>query len=331
MYKRPLSVYSTQTLETLEYGLSLFEDIKIMEGNSERRNIYFVEGFRWTIRSILKIWDDLRKSDVKYLLTGHINQDCLEIFFSIIRNKGGYNPSPTCRQFRIALQHNINVRLMKAVESSNCELQEAENLDVRSSSEPDAMDKENKDPQPTVSTNVCITEEEEQSEEIEIANSENDTSILESCSNVYVAGYLVHSLLKKIPCDECSSNLCKGNETLNDDELFIFHKEYEKISNEEGIRYLQRPSDNFAKLIKECLQKFVETFAEYKINKNIGTHIEGKLKLIFNRYNMWTLNCNDHKNHVIKVIIKMMMMRYTKFLIDNVSSNRRKLNILSSL
>nr|CAI5838758.1 unnamed protein product [Callosobruchus analis] len=95
----------------------------------EKKNVYCLEGFQWTIKAVLILWDNLQKEGVKYFLTSCLSQDPLENLFSVIRHRGGYNPQPTAREFRIALQHNMRTRLQN-FDSSNCEVDDNELLDV---------------------------------------------------------------------------------------------------------------------------------------------------------------------------------------------------------
>ncbi|XP_031338009.1 uncharacterized protein LOC116175207 [Photinus pyralis] len=121
-YNCGLSTYNTFTTTRLAEALQYFQKIEIFENGRARNNIYCIEGFQWTIRAILGLWDSLVKDDYKYMLTSRINQDPLENFFSVIRNRNGYNAQPTVKQFRIALQHNMHIRLQAPVDGANCEV-----------------------------------------------------------------------------------------------------------------------------------------------------------------------------------------------------------------
>lgn len=90
-----LSVYNTLPSTTLNDAISLFQNIRSHE--NERKNIYCTDGFEWTIRGTLMLWDDLRQNGVKYLLTSQLNQDPLENAFSVIRHCRGYKPQPTVK------------------------------------------------------------------------------------------------------------------------------------------------------------------------------------------------------------------------------------------
>uniref|UniRef100_A0A8C6V1W2 THAP-type domain-containing protein n=1 Tax=Neogobius melanostomus TaxID=47308 RepID=A0A8C6V1W2_9GOBI len=64
-----------------------------------------VIGFIASARSALNIFHDLVEKDnaqCRYLLTYKLSQDHLELFFSSVRARGGFNNNPTTRQFTAA-------------------------------------------------------------------------------------------------------------------------------------------------------------------------------------------------------------------------------------
>ncbi|KZR99620.1 Uncharacterized protein APZ42_004443, partial [Daphnia magna] len=58
-----------------------------------------LKALRITIKSMKDIAASLFASGFKYILTGKINQDCLERFFGIIRVANGSNEMPTTTTF----------------------------------------------------------------------------------------------------------------------------------------------------------------------------------------------------------------------------------------
>lgn len=316
-YRQPLSVYNRESVETLENGLKYFEDVEILENNKKRNNIYCVEGFQWTLRSVLLLWSNLKADGTKYLLTSFLNQDPLENFFSVIRNRGGYNPTPTVRQCRLAIQHNMNIRLQMAVDSGNCEIAENKALDVcevedgprrqedssQQQEDDDATtDEGHKENTPPNSSRYC--------------NNSSMGADLEACSNVYVAGYLLHKLRKKFSCEECSKSFEKtGNHLTDPRELFLLCKDY---SHGDNIQFLKIPSQHFASLIMHLLKGFSDAFKIYKCDPDVSKNIKNYLKDSLERDFPWyTSNenptCYIHKEFILDLLIKMKMCRHLKW------------------
>lgn len=62
-------------------------------------------GFFININSVKEVFEQFvasEKAPLKYLLTYKLSQDHLELFFSAVRSKGGYNNNPTVLQFKSA-------------------------------------------------------------------------------------------------------------------------------------------------------------------------------------------------------------------------------------
>lgn len=58
---------------------------------------------------------------LKYLLTYRLSQDHLELFFSVVRSRSGFNPNPTCRLFTVAFKGILMQSEMK-IDSGNCSI-----------------------------------------------------------------------------------------------------------------------------------------------------------------------------------------------------------------
>jgi hypothetical protein len=56
-------------------------------------------GWQISIAAMLRLWEDLSKSRFHYLITNRLNQDCLDNFFSIVRQSVGARDNPTPEQF----------------------------------------------------------------------------------------------------------------------------------------------------------------------------------------------------------------------------------------
>lgn len=318
--RRPLSIYDPNIELTLRDGIQFFKSIQIFERDRKRENIYCLGGFEWTIKSILLLWNELKSRGMKYLLTGFLNQDPIENFFSVVRNRGGYNPTPTVRQFRIAMQQNINIRLQMAVTSGNCE-----NDDLGDILDTDDIQKTHKNtPDERVSKSSAAgavfeekhsDEEEGVEEDITACNTIPQQPSLELCSNVYVAGYLAHSVEKRFNCKVCVQKLMKDDdECLSKNELFLLHKDYSRGQN---VQFLKRPSEEFSNIVVHLLQVFNESFMKHKcgmhVSKNVEIDLKNALKKKSDWYSSEISSCGPHHQHIINVFIKMNIFRHLKW------------------
>lgn len=334
-YRKPLSINNSFIAETLEEALQYFSSIEVFDNRQRKRgNIYCLQGFRWTIKAILMLWNDLKQKNVKYLLTYFLNQDPLENLFSVIRTRGGYNPKPSVRQFRITLQYNINIRIFVALDTANCESQDMDFVELIDSCKDESIQED---------TDVDNPEYEHlEDSHFQSVPSTSKASLhnipvipektkLETCSSVYVAGYLAHKVVKKFSCLTCEQNLTKINEDeslMNQNELYILQKDYscEKIS------YLKVPTSVFSALVLSMLQKFNIEFEKFKIDYNLKKVLEKSLTDYFEHWLNEIECCKMHKLFIIRLLIKMKIwrnLRWESIAQGTMLKHHRKLSILT--
>jgi hypothetical protein len=128
-YKQPLRPQSRGTWEailknTADYLLSL---VTLTGGQkkllSTHKRKTFIIGFSATIKSIIEMSDEMFKlpaNPFKYILTYKFSQDHIELLFSCIRSKGGWNNNPNSLQLKYALRKMLFRNAVKASKNSNC-------------------------------------------------------------------------------------------------------------------------------------------------------------------------------------------------------------------
>ena len=128
-YKQPLRPQSRGTWEailkhTADYLLSM---VTLTGGQkkllSTHKRKTFIIGFSATIKSIIEISDEMFKlpaNPFKYILTNQFSQDHIELLFSCIRSKGGWNNNPNSLQLKYALRKMLFRNAVKASKNSNC-------------------------------------------------------------------------------------------------------------------------------------------------------------------------------------------------------------------
>jgi len=324
--RRPLSIYDDNCINILVNGLEYFKDIRVLEGTTVRRNIYCIDGFLWTIKGVLLLWESLKAQGVKYLPTSFLNQDAIEHLFSVIRSRGGYNPTPTVRQFRIALQSNINIRLMNGVDSGNCSEDTTPMLNL--SPEEDQVSQQNvteEEFNPTHSSSLLV------GETVEL------TPTLESCTNVYFAGYLAYRITKKYNCNDCFTKFVNNTEYLQDNsQLYLLNRDY----SSENILYLKVPTEEFVRMVVFMLNNFNNLYESFKTGRNIMKNIENsltfQLKAKFDMFNTAHNEiCFSHHRFFVKLFTKVKLLRKLKWDSQELTKSsqekrNRKIAILSA-
>lgn len=63
-----------------------------------------IKNWIWTIEAVQEIWNVVQKAQFQFLNLKYLNQDCVENFFSQIRNVGGCSNNPNPQQFQDAFK-----------------------------------------------------------------------------------------------------------------------------------------------------------------------------------------------------------------------------------
>lgn len=124
IYNKPLKLDNEQQIK-----LFIAESIKYLEGLQDQNNEMLITSRRKTgfiglivcLKSAENLFDDLLKTgELNFILTYKISQDHLEMFFSAITAKGGFNNNPTTMQFEAAYKKLLIHTELKTSEGANC-------------------------------------------------------------------------------------------------------------------------------------------------------------------------------------------------------------------
>ena len=144
-------------------------------------------GIIFSTTTVLNLCDELLDSNLDFLLTSRLTQDCVENLFSVVRSR---HPTPTAREFKYALKLICTAQYLKPVKSGNYHLDDRQYLgDLL----PDRISP------PTLADLG--------SDDIEFTTA-GELNTAEENSLYYLAGYCVHSLqrLKRL-CGKCLESL----------------------------------------------------------------------------------------------------------------------------
>ena len=268
-FKAPLRPHTKDTWEEIllssaKYLLSLrtASTISQLLSNSQRKT--FIIGFTACIKSTIAMSSQMFSLPInpfKYLLTYKFSQDHLELLFSCIRSRGGWNNNPNVLQLKYALRSMLMRNAITASKNANC-------VDFTGCNNiiPIFHSKKHKP-------------DDDQPQHNEISISSANTNIDSICahlnedghgefiSNVlfYIAGYIVSKLNKKLQCTECKKCLlaCPTEVPANghDYSANLYHDAGTAASFTSFINRcgLQIPSTSVFKIIEYCERVFKST------------------------------------------------------------------------
>lgn len=231
-----------------------------------------------------------------FLLTNRCSQDPLEHFFSMMR-QNGHNTNPSAKAFRCRFGHISTMSLFKFTDLGNCQADDDYFLDLDPNSLANATKTENN--APPSEENTDDTQENDNAGYIEETYDEYDNAdddenpfelaqysikeaeaTLETCANVYVAGYVAYECLNKFDCKNCKEILLdKTKGDLPDKQkIFLVFKTFENITNPD--KGLKVPSAALVDVVSLILRTCAEVFNKTPQVKNIKSII---FKSSFNR------------------------------------------------
>ena len=187
-YKSPITLNNLDELqcdlnETIFYLQELKDSNGVKLINGPRKT--FIQGFAVSSKSILALAKHLLNrsyNPFEYVLTYRFSQDQLEMFFSKIRSRMGWNNNPNALQFKWALRALLQKNQVTASQRANCSVVEESKL----AEEADHID--NKVPA--------------------LLNSSTIWHVL-----MYIGGYIVKKVTGCIKCAECATALITEEDT----------------------------------------------------------------------------------------------------------------------
>lgn len=332
-FHTPINRNNINALETIMIEkISFLFSLKTKTGDmlclSGRRT--FICGMATTVKSIFAVAKDIfsERESFKYILTYKFSQDYLEIFFSKIRSRHGYNNNPNVLQFKYAMRQILLRNEIRGSPNSNCL-----HLDSDPSGTMYQFIWKKKKQQNAIFESM----DDESDNEIETFN--NDS--LSNCSTLkeyilfYIAGYIIKKLLSQIDCYTCAINLQKQRSDHNYVHSSIYSKFLDFVNNGGLII----PDNSVFKIIIETERQIniqTNNFSNLRdpnLNLKVLSKVKNSLTLdnnIFPNLNCENINIleTSHKIKLILVIatryIKIRLHSYSKFYCNEILKPIRK-------
>ncbi|VEN63851.1 unnamed protein product, partial [Callosobruchus maculatus] len=312
-FEKPLSVFTEEKyFQFLEECEVYIKNLKyagklIIE---TQRKVGFM-GMLINIKSIQLLYTKLVKEEklLKFILTYKLSQDHIEIFFSAVRSKGGFNNNPTSRQFQAIMKRLLIHQEISGSENANAvALDNTSILHCSSASPQSNCDSAKRDSEVEISSI---------SDDINLnRNIWHLTLYLEDVT-AYIAGFIVKQLKKEVKCMHCLEVL----ETSDTISKLQVRKRYGVLVNAsqyvitvcrvgENVfkEYLKKYGvlrSNLSKIhsivinqVLQCLPKNTSScFADHIYDDEpLSNHFIGLTKLILKKY----INLRMHHEHAKK-------------------------------
>lgn len=299
--------------------MHFLSELKIINSNNQdiTKRIKFLNCWKITINSVMKLWEKLSKLDFMYIKTRSINTDCLENFFGSIRQQGGNCVNPTPIQFSRAFKK-LHCQKYLHSENMNCNKDLGSILmDVKSTNISEIFETEN------ISKPISAIDVPDKSYRRENLPTKNAFS--------YVCGYLLKKALDVHSDCDCCENYKAQCEVLDVNTLLIHYKAYDTTKNIHGA--LQPPPERFIEYIYNLEHIFKTNFEDSSVEQGISQKLFNIMEGI-----EFIHPCPDFpKNFILKLFIRMKIfysMKYTNRDLKYNSKDKknvRKLNIVSHI
>jgi DNA transposase THAP9 len=323
--KRPMNEKNPQVFINFKNAISTFKNIiKIGHKNQKNSTPPCFSGIVWTSTAMLELYKSEKlEMNEKYpekqffIMTNRLTQDPLENFFSVIRQKNGYNRNPTARTFRCSFGNICAYSLMKCSDKCNCEDDDDELLTVDIINTSKNLSK----------YDVIVTSDSENQQNTSIS-SDNSSDIstcsfsnpefispsLETCTIVYYAGYLANKCINKFKCDNCRLNLITEKNLNDETQLLLAFKTFDDIENniEKGLKM---PTSTLLEITDICLSIFNKTFNEIKNQKKLVAQLmQNATKKIIKKTIILNSPCKDHYLYIMELLFITKIYKETKWI-----------------
>ncbi len=108
-FKRALAPGNADQLQFIKSSITYIRQLYILgkEGENITKNFRWIDGMVMALNTIQLLMFDLSKRGFDFLLTRRLNQDPLENYFSVIRQRNGFDSNPSCYGFSTAFKITI--------------------------------------------------------------------------------------------------------------------------------------------------------------------------------------------------------------------------------
>ena len=253
--------------------------LKDERGNLLRngRHKTVIWGFAFSIQSVKAMAEELLYHSLQqfhYVLTYKFSQDPIELLFNKIQRWGGWNNNPSAKDFRLALRRIVIRNSIEPSKTGNCT-----NFEDAFSESQGLLDfswKRKQKPVDLVDSSASDTFS-ISAERMLIENDLNSPNILRDNVLYYASGFIVSSLLSKLDCTSCRSELLLDPNDCyaSNMSLFPFYAKFTTSKQKGGLVF---PSIAVLKIVKATEVIFRRKVIENDIGISKEKHLDQKIQ-----------------------------------------------------
>ncbi|EZA47209.1 THAP domain-containing protein [Ooceraea biroi] len=271
-FKSPMRLHNMQYYQTVFLESERY--IQQLRAGTDNSNILnhrrktFALGFLINMKSLTNLASDLLTNStlpLSYFLTYKCSQDHIELFFSCIRSRGGWNNNPNALQFKWALRKLLFRNNVQPSINANCIGDTSEILSVF----------EYRTSRRSMLHNTNDSTDDDNSDIQKIMSLVDDIALSSLQDNIiyYIGGFIIRKLLKKLTCEHCHNILLTSQDS-NSKERLVDINQYAAFTSFINRGGLLFPSYGVHKILKYTERVFkVEIQCGFMGKKNFKDKI----------------------------------------------------------
>lgn len=281
-----------EKLQCFEQKTNNVVTVKLLLQSNRRTGF---QGLILCLKSLINLtYELINGCYLKFILSYKLSQDHLEILFSAIRAKGGFNNNPTVTQFEAAYKALLVHAEIKSNSSANCLAQDSTSILKISS----LKKKSPTEDQDAVLDLLCAAGSQH------IVEDDDELLTVYQNSNYikdvvgYIAGFVVRSILKRIQCEVCAKEI-KSHKT---NSLLLNKKNRGGLTmaNADVVSICQVAE----RTVREYTKKSNHISIDYLVLKSISILSIDKYFLNLTNHFMDQEPLNNHLLQMIRLILK---------------------------
>ena len=254
-------------------------------------------GFITTAKSIIAISRNLLSQPdnrFEYVLTYRFSQDALEMFFSKIRGRFGWNNNPNVLEFKYALRALLQENKIDSPETANC-----------------VMPKQDSEP----SQDLDLIPADKSPCDPRVYWLLNTTNIWRYDALYYISGYIAKRLIESIKCPECAVALYEPQkDTTNASTLLSFKSHGSLFIPSSSTMRVVQETDKVARELMINWQNMSKKVVE-RLSLRILERLRNRVFLSLQQHSMETHKLQEMEADHITALIKSICQLYMKIFI----------------